>query len=155
MDLSKNPPRRRLDPISQRLVTTRVTVVRGEQARERPSGCRVSVEEEGALRHFPDHLAEITFIRRNLELPSGEQIVEDRLDELDLGGPAPIDGRRSDSGPSCNRRDRCRFEAVFDQGLTNGSENNCLYGRVTRSPATSTGGGGGGTGVFGGLVDLQ
>ena len=155
MHLSKSLARRRLYAISQRFVTTRVAVVGGEEARHRPSGCRVSMEEKGALRHFPDDLTEITFICRDLELPSGEKIVENRLDELDLGGPAPIDGRCSYSGPSRNGRYRRRFETFFDQGLTNGSENNCLYRWVTRPPATSTWGGAGFTGVFGRRVDLQ
>jgi hypothetical protein len=155
MNLSKDSARRRLYANSQRFVTTSVAVVRGEQTRNRSPGRRVSMEEEGAFRHFPDHLTEIAFIGRDLELPSGEKIVEDGLDELDLGRPAPIDGRRSDSGPSRNGGDRCRFETLFDQRLTNGSENNCLDRWVTRPPSTSSGGGGGVTGVPGGRVDLQ
>ena len=119
--------RRRLYAIGQRFVTTSIAVVRGEEARQRPSGRRVPMEEEGALGHFTDHLTEVTFICRNLELPTREEIVEDRFDELDLGGPAPVDGRGTNSGPSRNGRDRCRLEAIFDQRLPNGSENNRLH----------------------------
>ncbi len=97
------------------VVTTSIAVVRGQETRQCPSGRRVPMEEEGALGHFTDHLTEVTFILRNLELPTREEIIEDRLDELDLGGPASVDGRGPNSSTSGNGRDRCCIEAIFDQ----------------------------------------
>ena len=98
MNMAEDEARRDLDPLRQGFIAAWISVIGGEQARDRPSSSGVSVELEGSLDDSADDVGEIPVVRRYLEHLLGKDVVEDRLDEFDLGRPTSIDRGCADTG---------------------------------------------------------